>query len=297
MRLARWRDTDDEEWLGTVEGDEVVAFAHAADAGDGLLLRVARERAAPSAQADPVPLEAVRLRAPLTRPPAIRDFYAFEAHVAAARAGRGLEMDPDWYELPVFYFSNPHTVIGPGDEVGHPHTDELDYELEVAAVIGEDAANLTEDEAVEAIAGYTVMNDWSARDLQRREMRLGLGPAKGKDFATALGPFLVTPDELGGTADRPRASMVARVNGEERSRGELADLHHPFPRLVAHASRDARLRAGDVIGSGTVGTGCILEFRAAGGRDRYPYLSPGDVVELEVQGIGVLRNVVGPRPA
>jgi fumarylacetoacetate (FAA) hydrolase len=145
---------------------------------------------------------------------------------------------------------------------------------------------------LEVVAGFTIMNDWSARDLQRREMALSLGPAKGKDFGTSLGPVLVTPEELLDPDGVPRAGMVARVNGDEWSRGELGDLHHGWGALIAHASRDARLRPGDVVGSGTVGTGCILELGLVHGRDRYPYLSSGDVVELEVEGIGALRNAI-----
>jgi 2-keto-4-pentenoate hydratase/2-oxohepta-3-ene-1,7-dioic acid hydratase in catechol pathway len=228
------------------------------------------------------------------RPPSIRDFYAFEQHVATAMRTRGREVDPDWYALPVFYFSNPSTVLDPGAILPMPGTEELDYELEVAAVIGREARDLDAVGALDVIAGYTVFNDCSARDLQRREMRLGLGPAKGKDFASVLGPLLVTPDELGGTRERPAAAMTARVNGAVWSRGELGDLHHPFGALVAHASRDSALRPGDVIGSGTVGTGCILELSAVHGADAHPYLRPGDVVELEVEGIGVLRTPIGP---
>jgi fumarylacetoacetate (FAA) hydrolase len=183
---------------------------------------------------------------------------------------------PEWYEQPVFYFSNPAAIFGPESEVPYPEgTEELDYELEVAAVIGAEGA----------IGGFTVMNDWSARDLQRTEMKVGLGPAKGKDFATSLGPVVVTPDELDGS----RGTMLARVNGEERSRGELGDMHFSWDRVVDHAARNTRLLPGDVLGSGTVGTGCILEL--GDGR----WLQPGDVVELEVEGIGVLRNTVGPR--
>jgi fumarylacetoacetate (FAA) hydrolase len=220
-------------------------------------------------------LEDVRLVAPIERPPTIRDFFAFEQHVAAARGARGIPAE--WYEQPVFYFSNPHAVFGPDDEIPIPAgSEQLDYELEVAAVVGLD----------EQLAGFTIMNDWSARDLQRREMAVGLGPAKGKDFATSLGPILVTVDEFDGSS----GEMVARVNGEERSRGNLRDLHFPWEALRAQAARNTRLVAGDVIGSGTVGSGCILEH--GDGR----WLQPGDVVELEVQGIGVLRNVVGPRP-
>jgi fumarylacetoacetate (FAA) hydrolase len=179
----------------------------------------------------------------------------------------------EWYEIPVFYFSNPAAIYGPGDEILRPpDTNELDYELEVAAIIGVDGE----------IGGFTIMNDWSARDLQRAEMRVGLGPSKGKDFATSLGPIVVTPDEFDGST----GTMVARVNGEERSRGELADMHHSWAAIVAHAARNTRLLPGDVLGSGTVGTGCILE--QGDGR----WLERGDVVELEVEGIGILRNTI-----
>jgi fumarylacetoacetate (FAA) hydrolase len=183
-------------------------------------------------------------------------------------------MAPEWYQLPVFYFSNPAAVSGPEDVIAFPlESSAWDYELEAAAIVGADGR----------IAGFTVMNDWSARDLQKMEMAVGLGPAKGKDFATSLGPVLVTPDELGDL----RLEMLARVNGEERSRGNMGDLHWPWGELAAHAARNTRLVAGDVLGSGTVGTGCILEH--GDGR----WLQPGDVVELEIEGIGVLRNTVG----
>ena len=215
----------------------------------------------------------VRLHAPIPKPPSVRDFFAFERHVQSARAQRGLEMAPEWYQIPVFYFSNPAAVSGPEDEVSFPpESTAWDYELEAAAVVGGDGR----------IAGFTVLNDWSARDLQKMEMAVGLGPAKGKDFATTLGPVLVTPDELGDL----RLEMVARVNGEERSRGNLGELHWSWDDLVAHAGRNTRLLPGDVLGSGTVGTGCILEH--GDGR----WLQSGDVVELEIEGIGVLRNTV-----
>ena len=220
----------------------------------------------------------VRLVAPIPRPPSIRDFYAFERHVQSARAQRGLEMALEWYQLPVFYFSNPASVIGPEATVPFPaESSAWDYELEAAAVVG----------AGGRIAGFTVMNDWSARDLQKMEMAVGLGPAKGKDFATSLGPVLVTLDELGDLD----LEMVARVNGEERSRGNMGEIHWPWDELAEHAGRNTHLLPGDILGSGTVGTGCILEH--ADGR----WLQSGDVVELEIEGIGVLRNVVGDRPA
>ena len=214
------------------------------------------------------------MRLPVPSPPSIRDFYAFEQHVKTARASRGLEVPDEWYRIPVFYFSNPSVIYGPEAVIPYPSdTNELDYELEVAAVIGADGQ----------IGGFTIMNDWSARDVQREEMKVGLGPAKGKDFATSLGPVVVTPDEFDGSS----AVMVARVNGEERSRGNLADLYHPWDRIVEQAGRNTELWPGDILGSGTVGTGCILEH--GDGR----WLQPGDEVELEVEGIGVLTNRVG----
>ncbi len=254
-------------WPGRVEGEKVIQLAaqtlQSFFTGGGS----AREHAE-YALAD------VDLRPPVLHPPTVRDFMAFEQHVATARAARGAEVPKEWYEIPVFYFSNPAAIYGPDDDIPYPEgTNELDYELECAAMIG----------AAGAIVGFTVLNDWSARDLQRAEMRVGLGPAKGKDFATSLGPVVVTPDELGDL----KLDMVARVNGEERSRGNMGDMHHSWDAIVAHAARNTRLRAGDVLGSGTVGTGCILEH--GDGR----WLQRGDIVELEIEGIGVLRNRVG----
>jgi fumarylacetoacetate (FAA) hydrolase len=209
------------------------------------------------------------------QPPSIRDFFAFEEHVRNARARRGGEVPPAWYEIPVFYFSNPAAVYRDGDEVPRPaDTRMLDYELELAAVIGGGGE----------IEGFTVMNDWSARDLQAREMSVGLGPAKGKDFATSLGPELVSPDEL---PPGPDLRAVARVNGEVRTDTRTGAMHWAWPDLLAAAARNTPgLRPGDVIGSGTVGGGCILEH----GDDRW--LEPGDDVELEIEAIGVLRNRV-----
>jgi fumarylacetoacetate (FAA) hydrolase len=205
----------------------------------------------------------------------VRDFFAFEEHVRNARANRGLDVPEAWYEAPVFYFSNPAAIYRDGDSVPKPaDTAMLDYELELAAVIGDDGG----------IEGFTVMNDWSARDLQMREMQVGLGPAKGKDFATSLGPELVSPDELPDGLDM---RALARVNGELRTESRTGRMHWSWEQILAHAARNTPgLRPGDVIGSGAVGRGCILEH----GDNRW--LEPGDEVELEIEGIGVLRNVV-----
>ena len=207
------------------------------------------------------------------RPPSVRDFMAHEEHVRRARENRGLEVPAAWYQLPVFYFSNPGAIYADGEDVRCPaDTEKLDYELELACVIGADGRP----------EGFTVMNDFSARDLQALEMQVGLGPAKGKDFATALGPELVSPDELPGDLDM---RCWARVNGEVRTESRTGGMRFGWEELLAAAARNTPgLAAGDVIGSGTVGGGCILEH--GDGR----WLRPGDVVELEIEGIGILRN-------
>ncbi len=237
------------------------------------------------------------MRGPLPAVASIRDFYAFEQHVKTCRRQRGLDMVPEWYQVPVFYFSNPACVIGPDDPVWAPRDSRaLDYELELACVIGRECRDVPDDDrALEVVAGFTILNDWSARDLQGREMAVGLGPSKGKDFATALGPELVSLDEL---RDRYRdgrlhLEMTAAVNGRVLSRGDAGNMYWTWPQLIAHASRDVRLRPGDVLGSGTVGTGCILELtpEAVGG-----WLQPGDVVELSVERLGTLRNPVVAHP-
>ena len=296
MRWARWWDGSGDVRVGYLDGSMVVPVHAPTGCPDLALVTLAMREKVPPPIGHPVAVDNVRLLAPLPRPPSVRDFYAFEGHVRSTRAHQGLDMEPDWYRLPVFYFSSPHVVIGPDDDVEPPDTEELDFELEVAAVVGREARNLGVEQASAAIAGYTIFNDWSARDIQRREVRVGLGPAKGKDFASSLGPVLVTPDELGDDPGRPEGEMCARVNGSEWSRARLSDLQHSFSDMVAYASRSSRVVLGDVIGSGTAGTGCILELAGTYGTDRYPWLRRGDVVELEVEGIGVLRNRVAPPP-
>ncbi len=240
--------------------------------------------------------EDVELGAALDSPHSIRDFYAFEQHVKTANENRGREVPKEWYEIPVFYFSNHTAIYGPDDVIPYPcHSEALDYELEIACVIGKAGRDIPAEQAEDHIFGYMIFNDWSARDIQRQEMAVGLGPAKGKDFASSFGPYLVTPDEL---ADRHTGrpgvynlEMVARVNGKERSRGNWKDLHWSFGDMIARASEGVMLQPGDVIGSGTVGTGCLLELTKAQG----PWLQPGDVVELEIERLGALRNVVGEK--
>jgi fumarylacetoacetate (FAA) hydrolase len=234
---------------------------------------------------------------PVLRPPSLRDFYAFEGHVRTMWERRGGEVPETWYRLPIFYFSNVSEIRGPDEPVWCPAAShELDYELEVAALVDTPARDLSPDRAEEAIGGYTIFDDWSARDLQREETVVRLGPAKGKDFASSFGPWLVTPDEL---ADARRGTgydlaMTAEVNGIETSRGRWSDAQFSFGEMLARASADARLQAGDLIGSGTVGTGCLLEVRDATlGR----YLEPGDEVVLRVERLGALRTPIVERPA
>jgi fumarylacetoacetate (FAA) hydrolase len=238
-------------------------------------------------------LSEVVLYPPLPRPMSVRDFYAFEQHVRTARSIRGKEIPPEWYHFPVFYFSNPNAIFGPGEAIPYPSsTESLDYELEAACIIGKPGINIPVEEAESYIFGYTILNDWTARDVQREEMQVGLGPAKGKDFATSIGPWIVTPDELAGRqTGRPGVFdllMTAQINGQERSRGNWKDITYSFGEMIARASQDAWLLPGDVIGSGTVGGGCLLEQTQGKG----PWLQPGDVVELEIEGIGILRNTI-----
>jgi fumarylacetoacetate (FAA) hydrolase len=238
-------------------------------------------------------LNEVVMLPPVPDPPTVRDFYAFEQHVKTARAHRGLDMMPEWYEVPTFYFTNNSELYGHDNPIPYPvGSHALDFELEIACVIGRDGKDIPVEEAASYIAGYTIMNDWSARDFQQKDMSIGLGPGKGKDFATSLGPILVTLDELAsrrtgqGASERYDMPMVARINGREVSRGNFNSIYYSFPQMIAYASRNARIRTGDVIGSGTVGTGCILEL----GTEVHRWLERDDEVELEIDGIGILRN-------
>jgi 2-keto-4-pentenoate hydratase/2-oxohepta-3-ene-1,7-dioic acid hydratase in catechol pathway len=224
----------------------------------------------------------VRIMAPLPNPGSLRDFIAFEEHIAATSKKRGQPIPPEWYKAPAYYKGNHRTIIGPDDDLPWPlETTKLDYELELACIIGRKGKDISEREALGYIAGYTIMNDFSARDIQFQEMACRLGPAKGKDFATAIGPCLVTPDEI---PDLNALKMIARVNGEVWSEGRFGTIHWSFPQMIAHVSRGETVYPGDLFGSGTVGGGCGLEM------DRF--LHPCDVVELEIQPIGLLRTRV-----
>jgi 2-keto-4-pentenoate hydratase/2-oxohepta-3-ene-1,7-dioic acid hydratase in catechol pathway len=226
-----------------------------------------------------------RLLAPL-RPRSLRDFLAFEGHLKNAYRNLGRDIPPEWYEVPAYYKGMPETVIGPGDEVPWPsYSDQLDHELELAAVIGVTCRDVSREDAPGVVFGYTIWNDYSARDVQRREGAVGMGPGKAKDWdgSNVLGPCIVTPDEF----DANDARMRVRVNGEVWGEDTSAHMHHTFADMIAYASMDLTLRPGEVIGSGTAAGGSGLEL------DRW--LQAGDVVELEVEGIGVLSNRIGTK--
>ena len=234
---------------------------------------------------------------PILQPPTFRDFYAFEQHVGTMWRRRDMEIPEAWYRLPIFYFSNVSEIRGPGDPVWAPRgSSELDYELEVAALIDTPVRDLEAARGEEAIGGYMVLNDWSARDLQREETTVRLGPAKGKDFASSIGPWLVTPDELADARSGTGydLAMTATVNGDELSRGTWSSAHFGFGQMVERASADVRLRPGDLLGSGTVGTGCLLEIRD---EKLERYLQPGDEVSLSIERLGTLTAPVVERPS
>lgn len=311
MRIARWIDAADLV-DGFVIDDRVVPFPDDVRVADVLAQGLDAARALFERVSDAAsrPLADVRLVAPLA-PASVRDFVAFEEHVEGVSASiDGQNHVPDeWYQAPTFYFTNPHTILGPDEPVAPPVTERLDFELELAAIIGggvadSDGTNLTPEQAADHIFGYTVMNDWSARDLQGREMKVRLGPAKGKDFGMSLGPWIVTADELDPFLDEDGFLAVraeVRVNGELIGEDLVSNMGWPFPELVAYASRNSRVVAGDVLGSGTVGNGgCLGELWGRAGGLTPPPLIEGDVVSMTVEGVGTLTAAVGaavPAPA
>ena len=250
--------------------------------------------------------EDAQILAPIPFPTSCRDGYAFRQHVEAARRNRGADMIPEFDQYPIFYFTNHNSIQGPGAVHCMPdHFQQLDFELEVAIVINRLGRNIPAEEADQYIGGLVIMNDLSARTLQMEEMKLNLGPAKGKDFATALGPWLVTPDELadfeipakeGHTGRSWNLAMSCRVNGVEVSRGNVGDMDWTFAEIIERASYGVTLHPGDVIGSGTVGTGCFLELNGTGKLNDPNYqaqwLKEGDTVEMDIDGLGTLNNTI-----
>jgi fumarylacetoacetate (FAA) hydrolase len=273
VRLVSFRDRGGAVGVGELEQERL----HQLEAGSMLdwLAGFGRERTATAHR-----LDEIELLAPVPEPPSVRDFFTFEEHVAAGWRRRGGDIPSYWYEAPAFYFSNPASIHGPGESVRRPDaTRMLDFELEIAAVI----------DALGEVAGFTLMNDWSARDVQAQEMTVGLGPAKGKDFATSLGPWLVTPDELPYEDGRLRLEATVSLDGRELTRSDVSKQHFSWPEILAHAARDTRLRPGDVLGSGTLAGGCLLELGALEGER---WIEPGDVVALQAPGLGTLETPV-----
>ncbi len=240
-------------------------------------------------------LSEVRLAAPIPQPPVVRDFAAFEGHIRPSWEALGLTFPDDWYQLPVFYFQNVAAIQGPHDDVAlAPGTEKFDYELEICAVVGKGGSNLSPEEAEQSIAGYMLFCDWSSRDIQAREKKLSIGAVKSKDSATTTGPVLVTPDELE-PFRKDKAfdlHMTAHVNGQLYSEGNLSSIYWSFGQMLAYASRGTRLLPGSLCGSGTVGTGCLLELVLTHGPERYSYLEAGDRVRLEVEHLGAFEVLV-----
>ncbi|MGH2445192.1 MAG: fumarylacetoacetate hydrolase family protein [Candidatus Limnocylindria bacterium] len=311
-RLAAALDTDGARWQDLEEARRALVAAQPERAHNSVLFRqpittldahlatgLRVDALADLREADPEePMDASVLQfgPPILAPPTFRDFYAFERHVGTMWKRRDMEIPEAWYRLPVFYFSNVSEIRGPGDPVWAPRgSSELDYELEVAALIDTPVTNLAASRGEEPIGGYMILNDWSARDLQREETTVRLGPAKGKDFASTIGPWLVTPDELADarTDKGYDLAMTASVNGTELSRGTWSSAHFSFGEMVERASADVRLRPGDLLGSGTVGTGCLLEIRD---EILKRYLEPGDAVTLAIERLGQLTASVVQRP-
>jgi fumarylacetoacetate (FAA) hydrolase len=246
------------------------------------------------------------LAAPIPKPTSCRDGYAFRQHVASARRNRKLDMIPEFDQYPIFYFTNHNAIQGPGKiECMPDHFEKLDFELEVAVVIGKKGRNISAKEADTYIAGYMIMNDMSARTLQMEEMILNLGPAKGKDFSTVIGPWLVTPDELepykvpakpNHIGNNYNLTMICKVNGKEVSRGNMSDMDWTFAEIIERCAYGVDIYPGDVIGSGTVGTGCFLELNGTGLLNdpnfKPQWLQDGDIVEMEITGLGVLNNTI-----
>ena len=281
MRLVRF-EMGDSIRPGTPVGDEIVDLSPIAHSMEALIARGCTVVEAIEAQFDALPRQPqadARILAPL-QPASLRDFLAFEDHAKAGAARRGEDLNPAWYEMPVYYKGNHRSILGPDEPLAWPSwTEKLDFELEVACVIGARGRDLTEEEAQRAIFGYTVMNDWSARDVQRSEMAMRLGPAKSKDFATSLGPCIVTADEF---SPEDGLAMRARVNGETWFETAGARMHWTFPQMIAYVSRGENVFPRDVYGSGTAYGGCGLD------QDRW--LPRGAIVELEIDGLGTLRT-------
>jgi 2-keto-4-pentenoate hydratase/2-oxohepta-3-ene-1,7-dioic acid hydratase in catechol pathway len=242
-----------------------------------------------------VPLVEVSELAIVDSPPSIRDFMSYEQHVQTLRRARGAQVPPVWYEQPSFYFSNPAAVVGPNDPVPiSPGSSNFDYEVEIAVIISQPGSDIPVHEAARFIAGYSLMCDWSARDLQLREYAIGLGPAKAKDSATTIGSRLVTPEEWKRDLIDAGATITVRIDGRLHTSTDVREPNWSFEQMISYASRGTRLRTGDVIGSGTLGGGCLWELRSAGDADDHPWLQAGNVVEIDAGLLGTARTLLTP---
>jgi 2-keto-4-pentenoate hydratase/2-oxohepta-3-ene-1,7-dioic acid hydratase in catechol pathway len=298
MRIATFDDAGT-RWHGVVLGDQIAPLPPDTDLF-ALLEEAPDQDWVLAGAGHPVPLSQLRLIAPV-QPAAVRDFVTFEEHVEGVRRSvdNAAGVPEQWHVAPTFYFTNPYSILGPADDVPvPPGCRAFDFELEVAAVIGRPGRDLTPEQARDHIVGYTIFNDWSARDLQSAEMRVGLGPAKGKDTSTTLGPWLVTADELEPYRDADGfldLELTAEINGERVGHDRLSHMGWTFEEMVAYASRGTWVRPGDLLGSGTCGNGgCLAELWGRNGTQTPPPLKPGDVVTLTVEGIGTLRSAVVP---
>ncbi|GAA1705363.1 fumarylacetoacetate hydrolase family protein [Microbacterium sediminicola] len=307
MRIARWQRLDGVVEAGFVYDEHVIPLPGGEPvdvliySGLPMTLAMGRELIERDERDSWRPLGSVRLLPPVV-PGSVRDFVTFEEHVEGMvkRADPEARVSDAWYEAPTFYFTNPHTLIGPTETLVPPHTGELDFELEVAAVIGavreSDGRHMSVERAAQQIFGYTIFNDWSARDLQAREMRVSLGPCKGKDFGSTLGPWIVTADEF---ADRTTEdgfldlNVRVDVNGDLYGQDNLTHMGWTFPEMIAYASRDSRVAPGDILASGTTGKGCLAEMWGRTGTLSPRPLQTGDTVRIEVEGIGEIVNTIG----
>ncbi len=294
------------QWEGNVFPDKMEDFLHHLEEFEKIAREIDKKFKAGSYVESAKNYDDVSLLAPVMRPTSCRDAYAFRQHVQTARRNRGVEMIPEFDQYPIFYYTNHLAITGPGPvTVMDDHLQQLDFELEAAVVLGKKGRNIDAKNADEYIFGYTIMNDWSARVLQMEEMKLSLGPAKGKDFATSIGPMLVTRDELmqyqvptksGHIGEQFQLEMKARINGKQVSFGYLSDMDWTFAEIIERISYGVTVFPTDVIGSGTVGTGCLLELNGTGkleNPDYKPYwLKERDVIELEITQLGVLSNTI-----
>jgi len=259
--------------------NEMLSFISGGDE----LLKIANHLITTPSKEALIPFDKVRLKAPILLPPSLKDFFAFEEHAKAGAARRKETLATEWYELPAYYKGNHRQILGPEDEIPWPfYTRKLDFECEIACIIGKKGKNISVSEAENYIFGYMIFNDVSARDIQKKEMILRMGPSKSKDFANVFGPYLVTKDEINPTTD---LSLTVKINGEVWSKGHFKDQYWGFPLMVSHISQEEMIYPGDVLGSGTFYKGCGLDL------DRW--IKPGDVIELEVPKLGTLRNRVG----